>query len=158
MLCKSFVRRSLLALSQYLFWSVYLKLKPCEAIRPFPSKHILCALVRDMGTHGSPPTRVLEVPAKWTWPFRSSVDLQVGPETLSTTPATLEDSRTPYPDPGGSAGLAAQDSFAGRGTTPPVAHKSRDSPCNQGGWPSYFVTDPDEGPPTSNGSPSPLTI
>jgi hypothetical protein len=35
-----------------------------------------------MGTHGSPPTRVLEVPVKWTRPARSSTDLQVGLETL----------------------------------------------------------------------------
>jgi hypothetical protein len=28
-----------------------------------------------MGTHGSPPTRVLEVPVKWARPARSSADL-----------------------------------------------------------------------------------
>jgi hypothetical protein len=32
-----------------------------------------------MGTHGSPPTMVLEVPVKWTRPARTPVDLQVGP-------------------------------------------------------------------------------
>jgi hypothetical protein len=47
--------------------------------------------LRDMGTHGSPPTRVLEVPIKWTRPAKSPTDLQMGPETLSTTPETLED-------------------------------------------------------------------
>jgi hypothetical protein len=47
--------------------------------------------LRDMGTHGSPPTRVPEVPVKWIRPARSPADLQVGPETLSTTPATLDD-------------------------------------------------------------------
>jgi hypothetical protein len=31
-----------------------------------------------MGTHVSPPTRVLEVPVKWTQPARSPADLQVG--------------------------------------------------------------------------------
>jgi hypothetical protein len=46
---------------------------------------------RDMVTHGSPPTRVLEVPVKWTRPAKSPTDLQVGPETLSTTLVTLED-------------------------------------------------------------------
>jgi hypothetical protein len=46
--------------------------------------------VRDMGIHGSPPTRVAEVPIKCTRPARSPVDLQVDPETLSTTPVTLE--------------------------------------------------------------------
>jgi hypothetical protein len=49
----------------------------------------------DMGTHGSPPTRVPEVPVKWTRPAKSPADLQVGPETLSTIPATLEDLRRP---------------------------------------------------------------
>jgi hypothetical protein len=44
-----------------------------------------------MGTYGSPPARVLEVPIKWTRPARSHADLQVGPETLSTIPTTLED-------------------------------------------------------------------
>jgi hypothetical protein len=73
-----------------------------------------------MGTHGSPPTRVLKVTAKWTQSFRSSADLQVVPETLSTTLVTLEDFRRPYLDPGGSAGLVAQDSFSGRVTVPPV--------------------------------------
>jgi hypothetical protein len=38
-----------------------------------------------MGTYGSPPTRVSEVPVKWIRPARSPADLQVGPETLSTT-------------------------------------------------------------------------
>jgi hypothetical protein len=41
--------------------------------------------MRDIGTHGSPPTRVLEVPVKRTRPVRSPIDLQVDPETLSTT-------------------------------------------------------------------------
>jgi hypothetical protein len=34
-----------------------------------------------MGTHESPPTRVLEVPVGWTRHAKSQVDLQVGPET-----------------------------------------------------------------------------
>jgi hypothetical protein len=63
-----------------------------------------------MGTHGSPPTRVPEVPVKWTRPARSPVDLQVGPETLSTTPATLEDIGRPYLDSGRPAGLVEQAS------------------------------------------------
>jgi hypothetical protein len=32
-----------------------------------------------------------DVPVKWTQPARSPADLQVGPETLSTTPTTLDD-------------------------------------------------------------------
>jgi hypothetical protein len=44
-----------------------------------------------MGTYGSPPTRVLEVPAKWTRHAISPADLQVGPKTLSTTLVTVED-------------------------------------------------------------------
>jgi hypothetical protein len=51
------------------------------------------AILRDIGTHWSPPTRVLEVPVKWTRPVRSPTDLQVDPETLSATPMTLEDPR-----------------------------------------------------------------
>jgi hypothetical protein len=73
-----------------------------------------------MGTHGFPPTRVPEVPVKWTRPARSPTDLQVGPETLSTTSTTLVDSRRSYLDPGRSARLVAQDSFLGRGSVPPV--------------------------------------
>jgi hypothetical protein len=61
-----------------------------------------------MGTHGSPPTRVLEVPVKWTQPARSSADLQVGPETLSTVLTTLEHLGRPYPDRGRPARLAGQ--------------------------------------------------
>jgi hypothetical protein len=57
------------------------------------------------GTHGSPPTRVVEVPAMWTWPVGSPTDLQVDPETLSTTLKTLEDLGRPYPDPGKSVVL-----------------------------------------------------
>jgi hypothetical protein len=77
-------------------------------------------MVRDMGTHRSPPTRVLEVPVKWTRPARSPTDLQVDPETLSTAPATLEDLMRPYQNPGRPAGLVAQVSPLRRGTTPPV--------------------------------------
>jgi hypothetical protein len=64
--------------------------------------------VRDMGTHVSPLTRVSEVSVKWTRPARSPSDLQVGPETLSTIPATLEDLGRPYPDSGRPAGLVEQ--------------------------------------------------
>jgi hypothetical protein len=49
--------------------------------------------LRDMGTRGSPPTRVTEVHVKWTRPVRSPADLQVVPETLSTIPATSGDLR-----------------------------------------------------------------
>jgi hypothetical protein len=73
-----------------------------------------------MGTHGCPPTRVLEVHVKWTRPTRSPADLQVGLETLSTTPATLEDTIEPYPDPGGSVGLEVQGTLIGRGLAPLV--------------------------------------
>jgi hypothetical protein len=62
----------------------------------------------DMGTHGSPPTKVLEVPVKWTRPARSPPDLQVDPMTLSTDPATLEDFGRPHPDRGRPARLARQ--------------------------------------------------
>jgi hypothetical protein len=61
-----------------------------------------------MGTHGSPPTSVLEVPAKWTRPARSPTDLQVGPKTLSTDLVTLKDLGRPYPDRGRPAMLAGQ--------------------------------------------------
>jgi hypothetical protein len=52
----------------------------------------------DMGTHGSPPTRVSTVPDRQARPTRRPADLSVdhtdlqeGPETLSTILATLED-------------------------------------------------------------------
>jgi hypothetical protein len=49
--------------------------------------------LRNMSAHGSPPTRVPEVPIKWTRLVRSPTNLQAGLKTLSTTPVTLEDSR-----------------------------------------------------------------
>jgi hypothetical protein len=61
-----------------------------------------------MGTHGSPLIRVLEVPVKWTRPARIPVDLQVGLETLSAAPTTLEDLGRPYPDRGRPARLVGQ--------------------------------------------------
>jgi hypothetical protein len=64
----------------------------------------------DMGTHGSQPTRALEVPVKWTRPARSSVDLHVGLKTLSTVPVTLKDLGQSYPDRGRPARLAGQAS------------------------------------------------
>jgi hypothetical protein len=42
-----------------------------------------------MGTYGSPPTRVPEVSAMWIRPARNPTKLQVGQETLSTTPLGL---------------------------------------------------------------------
>jgi hypothetical protein len=66
--------------------------------------------LRDMGTHGSPPTRVPEVLVKWTQPARSPANLQVGPEILSTTPVTLEDLGRCHPDSGRPAGLVTQAS------------------------------------------------
>jgi hypothetical protein len=73
-----------------------------------------------VGTHVSPPTRVLEVPVKWTQPVRSPADLQVGPETLSTIPATLEDLRRPHSDFGRPVGLVEQASPLDCGAAPPV--------------------------------------
>jgi hypothetical protein len=46
----------------------------------------------------------------WTRPARSPTDLQVGPETLSTILATLEDLGRPYPDRGRPARLVGKDS------------------------------------------------
>jgi hypothetical protein len=76
-----------------------------------------------MGTHGSPLTRVPEVPIKWTQPARSPADMQVGPETLSLTPATLEDLGRPHPDFGRPAGLVAQASSLDRGAEPPIGSR-----------------------------------
>jgi hypothetical protein len=73
-----------------------------------------------MGTHGSPPTRVPEVLVKWTQPAKSPADLQVGLETLSTTPTTLEDLGRLHPDSGRPAGLVAQASPLDGGAAPPV--------------------------------------
>jgi hypothetical protein len=80
------------------------------------------ASVRDMATHGSPPTGVPEVPVKWTRPARSPADLQVGPETLSTIPATLEDLGRPHPDSGRPARLVAQVSPLDRDAAPSKDH------------------------------------
>jgi hypothetical protein len=63
-----------------------------------------------MDTHESPPTRVPEVPVKWTRPARSPADLQGCPETLSTILVTLEDLGRPDPDRGRPAGLVEQAS------------------------------------------------
>jgi hypothetical protein len=63
-----------------------------------------------MGIHGSPLTRVPKVSIKWTRPARSPADLQVGPETLSTIPTTLEDLERPYPDSRRPVGLVVQAS------------------------------------------------
>jgi hypothetical protein len=87
--------------------------------------------LRDMGTHGSPPARVPEVPIKWTQPARSPTDLQVGPETLSTTLATLEDLGRPHPDSGRPAGLVAQASPLYRGAAPPVGPRIAGSPWKE---------------------------
>jgi hypothetical protein len=53
---------------------------------------------------------VLEVPVKWTRPASCPANLQVGPKTLSTTLATLEDLGRPYPDSERPAKLVAQAS------------------------------------------------
>jgi hypothetical protein len=83
----------------------FFSLDPCSPYTTTPSPrlrfsstrlHLYCFAytliggLTDMGTHGSPPARVLEVPAKWTRRARSPIDLQVGPETLSTNPATSD--------------------------------------------------------------------
>jgi hypothetical protein len=69
---------------------------------------ILLSPLRDMGTHGSPLIRIPEVLVKWTQPARSPADLQMGPETLSTIPATSKDLGRPHPDFGRPVGLVAQ--------------------------------------------------
>jgi hypothetical protein len=57
---------------------------PCLCFAP-PWLHLDCYAytstggLRDMGTHGSPSTRVPEVFTKWTRPVRSPTDLLVGP-------------------------------------------------------------------------------
>jgi hypothetical protein len=84
--------------------------------------------LRDMGTHGSPPTRVPEVPIKWTQPARSPADLQVGPDTLFTTPVTLEDLGRPHPDSERPVGLVEQVSPLDCGAAPPVGPRIAGSP------------------------------
>jgi hypothetical protein len=84
-------------------------------------------MLKDMGTHGSPPTRVLDVPVKWTRPVRSPTDLQVGLETISITLATLEDLGRPHPDHERSTGFVAQASPLGRGAAPPVGQRIAES-------------------------------
>jgi hypothetical protein len=50
----------------------------------------------DQGPKG--PSQVDPTCQKLSRPTRSSIDLQLGLETLSTVPATLEDFERPYPD------------------------------------------------------------
>jgi hypothetical protein len=73
-----------------------------------------------MGTNGSPLNMILEAHVKWTRPARSTADLQVGSKTLSASLATLEDSRRPYPNLGGSARLGAQSRLLDQSLAPPV--------------------------------------
>jgi hypothetical protein len=47
--------------------------KPRSRLGPYT--YTLIGSLRDMGTHGSPPTRVPEVPVKWTRLARSPADL-----------------------------------------------------------------------------------
>jgi hypothetical protein len=89
--------------------------------------------LRDMGTHGSPPTRVPKVTVKWTQPARSPADLQVGPETLSTISATLEDLERPHPDSGRPTGLVAQVSLLDRDAALPVGLRIMGSSVNMEG-------------------------
>jgi hypothetical protein len=96
-------------------------------------RHVFTSLRHDIVSFATPTRRSglerhgyiwvptdLEAPVKWTRPIRSPIDLQVDPETLSTTPATLEDLGRPYPNPGRPTGLVTQASPLGRGTSPPV--------------------------------------
>jgi hypothetical protein len=89
-----------------------------------------------MGTHGSPPTRVLEVPVKWTRHVRSPADLQVGPETLSTILVTLEDLGRPHPDSGRPVGFVAQASPLDRGATLVVVDREILSIITEGDLPN----------------------
>jgi hypothetical protein len=95
-----------------------------ELLEAVPSRG---TAMRDMGTHGFPPTRVPEVPVKWTQPARSPANLQVGPKTLSSISATmssisvtLEDVGRPHLDSERPVGHVAQVSPLDRGAAPPV--------------------------------------
>jgi hypothetical protein len=57
---------------------------------------------------------------KWIRPVRSPIDMQVGSETLSTSPTSLEDLGRPHPDHGRPPGIVAQASPLGCVTAPPV--------------------------------------
>jgi hypothetical protein len=56
---------------------------------PRPAKKALDGGVRDMSTHGSPPTRVPEVPVKWTRPARSPARPTSRPGDLTHNPGNL---------------------------------------------------------------------
>jgi hypothetical protein len=59
------------------------------AIGPYENTRGIKRIISERhGYPRSPPTMVPKVPVKWTRPVRSPADLQVGPETLSTTLAT----------------------------------------------------------------------
>jgi hypothetical protein len=93
-----------------LFSRCVLQVPPDSDVHSRPTRNLIHHSVCDMGTHGSLPARVPEVPNKWTRPARIPADLQVGLENLSTIPVTLEDLGRPYPDRRRPAGLVEQTS------------------------------------------------
>jgi hypothetical protein len=85
--------------------------------------------------------------------------LQVGPEALSTIPATLEDLGRPYPDHRRPAELVEQASPYDHDGGAAIRPEDRGilSVITKDDLPQS-VTDPDEGSPTSKGNPSPPAI
>jgi hypothetical protein len=88
-----------------------------------PSQPLRLHVVRGLERHGYPwvPTdQGPGGPCQVDPTCQKPADLQVGLETLSTTPTTLEDLGRLHPDSGRPAGLVAQASPLDGGAAPPV--------------------------------------
>jgi hypothetical protein len=72
--------------------------------------------------------RLTDFHRQQTQSVRRPADLQVGPETLSTTPATLEYLGRPHPNSGRPTGLVAQVSPLDCSAAPPVGPRIAGSP------------------------------
>jgi hypothetical protein len=118
-----------------------------------------------MGTHGSPPTRVLEVPNEWpnlpeaqptchklSRPASGPGDLIHSSDDLGRLWMTLSRSRATC-----QACEASLSLDHGGGGASRLEGRGIYSVITEGDLPKS-VTDPDEGPPTSNGNPSPPAI
>jgi hypothetical protein len=67
----------------------FLRYKARTLVDDVMKSGIISYNLTDMGTHGSPPNRVLEVPVKWARPASGSRDLVYGPDDLRRPWRTL---------------------------------------------------------------------
>jgi hypothetical protein len=97
--CRSFTKTSVRSgtRSHVLFYDAayqlpedasHASLESCARILE-PEGHRLITVLQDMGTPGSPPTRLTTVPDKWVRPTGRPADLSVGPTDLVGGPHDL---------------------------------------------------------------------